>query len=235
MLSRACKLKFSKNTSLLFKFSYVQEYTPERKCKPQLFHCRWNTTCRASCSPLEARRESACLRWNLVAGHPRVASLCFSPGTLFCTIFVQAVFYLLNALCLCSAVNGILSWPEKMRDWMCTVAFSCFHPFGGGGKLSLKSQRGWCLCRDTSGLPRTARGRRRACVAVSWSLHLEMTTVWSGGRRQGPKPPDKSSSWGTRPPRTETVSGSAAWLVGSWIKCCFNLTKIVLSHLHVVI
>lgn len=130
----------------------------------------------------------------------------------------QSSLLSVNALCLCSAVNGILSWPAKMRDWMGTVSFSCFHPFGGGGKLSLKSQRGWCLCRDTSGLPRTARGQRRACVSVSWSLHLETTTVWSGGSGQGPKPPERSSSWGTCPPRTQTVSGSAAWLVGSWIK-----------------
>ena len=112
----------------------------------------------------------------------------------------QSSLLSVNALCLCSAVNGILSWPEKMRDWISTVAFSCFHPFGRGGKLSLKSQRGWCLCRDTSGLTWTAGGQRRACVAACWSLHLEMATVWSWGSRDSPKPPDKSSSRGMHVP-----------------------------------
>jgi len=76
-----------------------------------------------------------------------------------------------NAFCArCSAVTGVLSWPERTRDWTGAVAFSCSCPFGGGGRLPLKSQRGWCLCRDTSGLTRAAGGWRRACVAVRWSL-----------------------------------------------------------------
>lgn len=52
-------------------------------------------------------------------------------------------------------------------------------------------------------------------MAVFRSLHLEMTTVWSRGCGDGPKPPEKSHSQGMHPPRTEMVSGSAVWLVGS--------------------
>lgn len=116
-----------------------------------------------------------------------------------------------NALCLCSAVNGVLPWPEKMRGWTATVAFSCFHPFGGGEKLLLKSQRDWWLCRDTSGLTQRARGRRRACMTVCWSLHREMTTVWSWGSKDSLKPPDKSSSWGMH----------QNWR-GEWVNCMIS-------------
>lgn len=188
------------------------------ECKLKVFHGRWNTTCRAGCSPVEARRESGCHRWSLVAGRLRFCFALLLTWDFVLHNLFQSSLLSVNALCLCSAVNGILPWPQKMRDWIGTVAFSCFHPFGGEGELSLKSQRGWHLCRDTSGLTRTARGQRRACGAVRWSLHLQMTAVWSWGSGDGPKPLDKSSSQGMHPSRTEMMSGSAAWLVGSWIK-----------------
>lgn len=155
------------------------------KCKQKLYYCRWSITCRARCSPVEARRESGCLRWTWTP--QGCFTLLLTWGFVLHNIF-QSGLLSVNALCLCSAANGILSWPEKRRDWIHTVAFRCFHPFGRGEKLSLKSQRGWCLCRDTSGFTRAARGQRKACMTVWWSLHLEMTTVWSWGSRDSPKP-----------------------------------------------
>lgn len=182
------------------------------KCKLKLFHCTWNTTCRAVFRPVEGRRKSGCLRWSLVASNLRVASTLLLASDLVLHNLFQNHVLSVNALCLCSAVS-VLSWPEKMRGWTAAVAFSCFHPFGGGEKLLLKSRREWCLCRDTSSLTQGTRGWRSVHMTVHWSLHLAVTTIWSS-----PKPLDKSSSQGMQPPRNDMVSGSTVRLVRSWIK-----------------
>lgn len=143
------------------------------KCKLKLFHCRWNTL--QSCLQPSGRQEEIWLPW--VEPGRQTPECCFTlllASDLILHNLFQNNVLSVNALCLCSAV-GILSWPEKMRGWTATVAFSCFHPFGRGEKLLLKSRKDWYLSE--------------APLTVYWSLHLAVTTVWSS-----PKPLDKSSS-----------------------------------------
>lgn len=62
---------------------------------------------------------------------------------LLCTIFFKIMS---NQRMPSASVHLLVVYCFVLKKWG-TVAFSCFHPFGGGQKLLLKSQRDWCLQR----------------------------------------------------------------------------------------